>query len=141
MNAKQKSFCDYYLISLNACEAAEKAGYNRHSSGLLMQKDYIKNYIESKMQEVDYTRIATLDEILSKLTQIVRGEYFNDDDKKTRVSNIIKACELLGKRFGAWDDNKTINFNNLTIVNDIKKEDLEEAKNMLASDVIDITET
>lgn len=119
VNEKQKKFCDLYLLTLNASQAAVDAGYNKHTAGLLMANEKVKNYLKERMQDVDYTRIATLDEILAKLTSIVRGDYFNDDDKKTRVSNIIRACELLGKRYGAWEEAKNYNIENLTIINDI----------------------
>ncbi len=119
MNLKQKEFVEHYLVTLNASKSAELAGYNKHTAGLLMQNQKVKNAITERMQEVDFTRIATLDEILARLTQIARGELFEEDDKKTRVANIIRACELLGKRYGAWEEAKNINIDKLTIINDI----------------------
>jgi len=119
MNAKQKLFVDNYLITLNASKSAEMAGYNKHTAGLLMQNEKIKEALQKRMNDVDFTKIATLDEILARLTQIARGELFEDDDKKTRVANIIRACELLGKRYGAWEEAKNINIDKLTIINDI----------------------
>ena len=65
MTAKQKRFCDEYLIDLNATQAAIRAGYSKKAARQVgnenMSKPYIKNYIEERMQEKEDSLIAKQD--------------------------------------------------------------------------------
>lgn len=71
MTNKQKVFCDEYLISLNAKDAAIKAGYSKASAKLIgcenLTKPYIKEYIEKKMKEREERTEITQDMVLQEL--------------------------------------------------------------------------
>ncbi len=115
MTAKQKRFCDEYLIDLNATQAAIRAGYSKKAARQVgnenMSKPYIKNYIEERMQEKEDSLIAKQDEVLKYLTSVMRGESKSSvlamagdgvqeviqkpPDERERT----KAAELLGKRY------------------------------------------
>ncbi len=123
LNAKQKVFCDEYLIDLNATQAAIRAGYSHrtaYSIGQRLLKNVeIETYIAERMAEKDAKRIATQDEVLEYLTNVLRGatqaeivvvenvgNYMSEartmqkaPDEKER----LRAAELLGKRYGLWD--------------------------------------
>lgn len=79
MTAKQKRFCDEYLIDLNATQAAIRAGYSEktaYSSGQRMLKNVeVKDYIEQRMAEKEAELIADQDEVLKYLTSVMRREY------------------------------------------------------------------
>ena len=78
MTAKQKRFCDEYLIDLNATQAAIRAGYSpktaRNIANENLTKPNIKAYIEKRMKEKEDNLIALQDEVLRYLTSVMRGE-------------------------------------------------------------------
>lgn len=116
LSERQKRFCDEYLISLNATQAAIKAGYSQKYAGQnadkLLKNPKIKAFISERLDKKEKTRIATQDEILEYFTRVMRGEsqsavlarteegaehvIFKPPDEKER----LKAAEQLGKRFG-----------------------------------------
>lgn len=120
MTAKQKRFCDEYIIDLNATQAAIRAGYSKKAARQVgnenMSKPYIKNYIEERMQEKEDSLIAKQDEVLKYLTSVMRGESKSSvlamagdgvqeviqkpPDERERT----KAAELLGKRYRLFTD-------------------------------------
>ena len=55
MTAKQKRFCDEYLIDLNATQAAIRAGYSKRTARQIGKENLtkldIKEYIEKRMEE------------------------------------------------------------------------------------------
>lgn len=118
MTAKQQRFCDEYIISLNATQAAIKAGYAEKyahtNANKLLQITTIKEYIAERMAEKDEELIASQDEVLQYLTKVMRGKSRSSvlartasgaekviekpPDEKERT----KAAELLGKRYGVF---------------------------------------
>lgn len=124
MTAKQKRFCDEYLIDLNATQAAIRSGYSAKTARKIGQENLtkpdIKAYIAERMAEKESSLIATQDEVLKYLTQVLRGESKSEivvvesvgdfmseartmkkaPDEKER----LKAAELLGKRYGLYTE-------------------------------------
>lgn len=120
MTAKQKRFCDEYLIDLNATQAAIRAGYSKKTAKEMgnenLTKPHIKNYIDERMKEKEDSLIAKQDEVLKYLTSVMRGESKSSvlamagdgvqeviekpPDEKERT----KAAELLGKRYRLFTD-------------------------------------
>lgn len=100
MTPKQQAFCDYYIASGNATEAAIKAGYSEKTARFVgsenLTKPYIKSYIDEHMQKAHTSRIATAEEILEYLSSVVRNTA-----EQTRERT--KAAELLGKRYALFD--------------------------------------
>lgn len=78
MTAKQKRFCQEYLISLNATDAAIKAGYSKKSARSVGQENLtkpdIKNYIAEKLQEIEDAKIMDAKEVMERLTAVGRRE-------------------------------------------------------------------
>ena len=120
MSAKQQRFCDEYIISLNATQAAIKAGYTEkyaHTNVTkLLQNTTVKEYIAARMAEKESELIADQDEVLKYLTSVLRGNSYSSvlalcgdgcqeviekcPDEKER----LKAAELLGKRYGLYTE-------------------------------------
>lgn len=120
MTAKQKRFCDEYLIDLNATQAAIRAGYSKKNANNIasenLAKPNIKKYIDERMAEKEDSLIAKQDEVLKYLTSVMRGESKSSvlamagdgvqeviekpPDEKERT----KAAELLGKRYRLFTD-------------------------------------
>lgn len=124
LTAKQKLFCDEYIISLNATQAAIKAGYSKKTARKIaaenLTKPVIQNYISERMEQKESSLIATQDEVLQYLTSVLRGESQTTDtllvgigdgwqevqevEKKPSEKDRLKAAELLGKRYGLYTD-------------------------------------
>ena len=124
LTAKQKLFCDEYIISLNATQAAIKAGYSKKTARKIaaenLTKPVIQSYISGRMKQKESSLIATQDEVLQYLTSVLRGESQTTDavlvgigdgcqevqevEKKPSEKDRLKAAELLGKRYGLYTD-------------------------------------
>ncbi|MEN3133293.1 MULTISPECIES: terminase small subunit [Bacillus cereus group] len=135
LTPKQQAFCDYYIETGNATEAAKKAGYSEKTAKDMgsenLAKPHLKSYIEKRMAEKDEERVASQDEILHFLTNVMRGEtteqipvgqgegYFELQDKDTYVKDRVKAAELLGKRHMMWTEKKEVSVTVPTFVDDV----------------------
>jgi phage terminase small subunit len=124
LTAKQKRFCDEYLIDLNATQAAIRAGYSNKyantNASKLLQITTIKEYIDARMAEKESELIADQDEVLRYLTSVLRGESQSTELvvegtgegcseartilKEPSEKDRLKAAELLGKRYGLYTD-------------------------------------
>lgn len=124
MTAKQRRFCDEYLIDLNATQAAIRAGYSSNyantNASKLLQITTIKDFLQKRMAEKEKELIADQDEVLRYLTAVMRGQSSAEivvvegtgegysearaiqkaPDEKER----LKAAELLGKRYGLYTE-------------------------------------
>lgn len=142
LTARQKRFCDEYLVDLNATQAAIRAGYSRKTAYSIgvenLKKPEIKKYIEQRMAEKEKELIADQDEVLKYLTSVLRGESRSTEiviegigdgmseartiKKEPSEKDKLKAAELLGKRYGLYTDKVDIDATEaVTIINDIPK--------------------
>lgn len=115
-----------------------------------LTKPYIQEYIEKLMNDKHSGLIASQDEVLETLTAVMRREkkeqvvtserhrksFFDDEGRKvtedmeipvtveidTRISDVNKAAELLGKRYGLFSDKVSIEGTTKVVIVD----DLEE---------------
>jgi phage terminase small subunit len=143
MTKKQELFCEYYIESLNATDAAIKAGYSNNTAAALAHRmlklDYILEFISKRMESKFKVIIASQDEILATLTDIMRKNAYveisyvekNTGELKTykkypTFSEVIKAAELLGKRYNMWNDKQLIEIQDhdihVTIEGDVDNE-------------------
>ena len=78
LTAKQKMFCDEYLIDLNATQAAIRAGYSEKTARSIGQenltKPAIREYIDQRMAEKEAALVADQDEVMKYLTAVMRRE-------------------------------------------------------------------
>lgn len=78
MTVKQQRFCDFYIISGNATDAAIQAGYSKKTANRIgsenLDKPAIKAYIDARMTELQSERVADQQEILEYLTAVMRRE-------------------------------------------------------------------
>ena len=124
MTAKQRIFCEEYLIDLNATQAAIRAGYSKKTAYSIgvenLRKPELKKYIDERMAEKQSALIADQDEVLRYLTAVMRGESRSsvvvvestgdftsaarEMEKAPDEKEKLKAAELLGKRYGIYTE-------------------------------------
>lgn len=132
LTEKQKRFCDYYLETGNAAEAAIKAGYSKKTARITgcenLTKPNIKEYLESRQREADSKRIATADEVLIYLTDVMRGQIKDQFDLDAPLQERTRAAEALAKRFRLYDSSFMNDFEKRKNELQLKELELKNAK-------------
>lgn len=137
MNARQKRFCDEYLIDCNATQAAIRAGYSPKTAKVtgakMLTKANLKAYIDEQLERIHNEKTADAQEVLEYLTAVMRGQHTEQTlqligDGVQKIADIdvsakerLKAAELIGKRYGMFKDNVGIDLEPVVIVNDLKE--------------------
>ena len=127
LNDQQIAFCEHYVATLNATQAAIDAGYSektaRQQGSRLLTNANIKVFIDALLQELEDQRIAKADEVLQFLTAAMRGEVKDSFDLDPSLQDRMKAAELLGKRYNLFTDKHEIEgkLEPVTIINDIPR--------------------
>lgn len=124
MNARQKRFCEEYLIDCNAAQAAIRAGYSEKTAYSIgdenLKKPELKAYIDEQLELLHNEKTADAQEVLEYLTAVLRGESSSEIvvvegcgngvsearrvTKKPDEKDRLKAAELLGKRYRLFTD-------------------------------------
>ena len=124
LNEKQKKFIEEYVICLNATEAAKKAGYSKKTAYSIgqenLKKPEIKKAIYEYLKKIQDEKIADAKEVMEHLTRVLRGEQMEETiviegqgngiskarkiKKEISPKDRLKAAELLGKRYGLFND-------------------------------------
>lgn len=137
MNARQKRFCDEYLIDCNATQAAIRAGYSPKTAKVtgakMLTNANLKAYIDEQLERIHNEKTADAQEVLEYLTAVMRGQHTEQTlqligDGVQKIADIdvsakerLKAAELIGKRYGMFKDNVGIGLEPVVIVNDLKE--------------------
>lgn len=112
LTPKQKDFCEYYLQTGNAAEAARLAGYSDKTARVIgpenLSKPAISEYITTRRAEMDKALIADADEVLKFFTDTMRGEVKDQFGLDPSLADRIKAAELLGKRYRLFTDKVSV---------------------------------
>lgn len=99
LNARQKAFCEYYVASGNATDAAIKAGYKEKNARFIgsenLTKANIKKYIEELQEKAKGNRIMTAIERREFLTSMIKDGVVKDTDR-------LKALDILNKMDGEY---------------------------------------
>lgn len=105
LTPKQKDFCEYYLQTGNATEAAKRAGYSEKTAYSIGQenlnKPVISEYIANRRAEMDKTLIADSDEVLRFYSAVMRGEVKDQFGLDASLGDRLKAGDSLMKRYAA----------------------------------------
>ena len=108
LNARQKSFCEFYVASGNATEAAIKAGYKEKYAGVnadkLLKNTNIQKYIEELQEKAKGNRIMTAIERREFLTSMIKDGAVKDTDR-------LKALDILNKMDGEYTQKVEVNGN------------------------------
>ena len=102
LTLKQKKFCEEYIKSGNATEAARNAGYKAKSARAIgaenLTKPAIADYIRQRLNELDAKMVADANEILKFYTSVMRGEVKDQFGLESSLSDRLKAADSLSKR-------------------------------------------
>ena len=127
LTAKQRIFCNEYLIDMNATRAYKKAYPNikndataGQAGSRLLKNVKIKSYIEEQLKKIEDKSIADATEVMKYLTKVLRGEEVEEMivvegvgegcsearrmNKALNQKDRIKAAELLGKRYALFTE-------------------------------------
>lgn len=127
MTVKQEKFCVAYAKHGNATRAYKEAGYSVKNDGAagvlahnLLKNDKIKTRLAQLADEYRTPAIADIQEIQERLTAAIRQELEEEQivvegcgdgvsqavvkKRKTQLREVLKACELLAKMQGAFND-------------------------------------
>ena len=120
MTPRQQKFCDEYLISGNATEAAIKAGYSRKTAKQTgsenLSKPDLRAYIDEQLAKIHSAKIADAEEVMKYLTSVMRGEHTEQvlklvgegvqtvTDIDVSAKERLKAAELIGKRYSLFTE-------------------------------------
>ena len=120
MTAKQKRFCEEYLVDCNATQAAIRTGYSKKTARAVGQRLLtnvdIRKYIEQQFQKLKTEKIADAQEVLEYLTSVMRGEQKEQValltgegvqdlvQKDVSAKDRLKAAELIGKRYALFTE-------------------------------------
>lgn len=114
LTAKQRKFCDEYIKSGNATEAYFKAGYQiksneaaRANASRMLTKANIKEYVETRLKQLESEKIAGAREVLEYLSSVMRGEQTESvatargvfPDVPVSAKDRISAAKELLKRY------------------------------------------
>ncbi len=101
MNPRRKAFCEAYLTSGNAAQAAREAGYSertaRSAGQRLLTFADVQEYLKQRNEEISKANTADIEEIREFWTTTMR-------DTGQKTGDRLKASELLAKTFGAFLD-------------------------------------
>ena len=120
LTQKQQRFVDEYIISGNATQAAIRAGYSKKTARFVgaenLTKPNIKDELEKRNAEIKSQKTMDMQEVMERLAAIARGETVEQQvtnkgtvvEIEPKISEQIRAMELIGKRYGAWTDKKEV---------------------------------
>ena len=105
LTPKQKRFCEEYLKSANASEAAKKAGYSLKTAPFIgaenLKKPQISAYIKRRMGEQEAALVADANEVLQFYSAVMRGEVKDQFGMDASLADRLKAADSLAKRLAA----------------------------------------
>lgn len=116
MTERQKRFAEYYIETGNARQAAIRAGYSQGYAEHVKRQKAVKEYLKERLGGMEEERVASANEILKFLTDVMRGAA-GDDDKACSLR--MKAAEMIAKRMGYFREDGLDAPEGAVIVDDI----------------------
>ena len=141
LNDRQRMFVHNYLLTGSVPEASKRAGYNSKHGWALINRPDINNFIKEHHKYWTNEEIASVEEVLVHLSDMVRGEATDviinaKTGKKETIPAPtlarLKALEHLAKAYGMAQN--TININGYITHEDTPRREVitvEELKNMV----------
>lgn len=141
LTTKQRTFCEEYIVDLNATQAAIRAGYSAHTaqeqgSRLLsnvMVQDYLRELMEARSKRTQITADYVLEaivETIERCRQNVRPMAYKDGSPVLTEAQegelaqafsfdagaVLRGAELLGKHLKMFSDKQEIEVTNRKVI-------------------------
>lgn len=104
LTLKQQKFCDYYIETGNATEAAKRAGYSEKTARVIGQENLLKpaisDYINIRIEKAADERIASSQRILEFFTNVMDNKITDAFGLEASLDTRIEAAKNLAKRRG-----------------------------------------
>ena len=111
MTHRQKAFADIYVTTGNATQSAVEAGYSRRSArttgARMLANADVAARIAGQIEKLECERIATADEVMQFLSDVMRGRVKDQFGLDPALSDRLVAARELLKRFDAADGGNT----------------------------------
>jgi len=112
LTAKQKAFCDEYLIDLNATQAAIRAGYSVKTAQVISAENLAKPIIAERIENLQTERAKRCaidaDMVLAGILKVVEdATEMKETESGTTMKNhtaALRGYELLGKHLALFTD-------------------------------------
>lgn len=103
LTPKQRIWADTFIETGNGLEADRRAGYKQRMSDTNGQVPAIKQYIDMRMQPTAEKRIASADEVLQFLTDVMMGRVKDQFGLDASLQDRTNAAKELMKRYAVAD--------------------------------------
>lgn len=107
LTEKQRRFVDWYLETGNATEAALKAGYSKKAAQQIgsenLLKPVIQKAIDRRNKEIADAKKADIDEVLTYLTSVMRGEQSDEQIASIGLGNGVTKIKRVETRVTTRD--------------------------------------
>ena len=103
LTPKQRIWADTYIETGNGLEADRRAGYKQRMSDTNGHIPAVKAYIAQRMQPTAEKRIATADEVLQFLTDVMMGKVKDQFGLDASLQDRTNAAKELMKRYAVAD--------------------------------------
>lgn len=95
LSERERRFCEAYIGGESGAQAARSAGYSSRSAkeqaARLLTKDNIKEHLQTISGEMHRDRVASAEEALAAVTEILRGNMTNNRDRLKAAEMILRA--------------------------------------------------
>lgn len=103
LTPKQRIWADTFIETGNGLEADRRAGYKQRMSDTNGQIPAIKQYIDMRMKPSAEKRIASADEVLQFLTDVMLGRVKDQFGLDASLQDRTNAAKELMKRYAVAD--------------------------------------
>lgn len=104
LNAKQKRFCEEYVVDLNATQASIRAGYSKKTGGIIgfehLSKPKIQAYIAELQAQIAKDNKITIRSVIERIDYIA--------DEAEEDATRLKALDMLMKFLGGYNADKVV---------------------------------
>lgn len=98
LTAKQLRFCEEYIVSMNATQAAIRAGYSKKTAGEMgyenLRKPQIRAHIDGKLKQLALTSDETL-KSLSDIAKSSLNDYFTINEIIQTTQELISLTDYI----------------------------------------------
>lgn len=97
----EQAFISAFIVCKNVSEAVRQAGYKSKRPEIygraLLEREYIREEISYRLQQIEEAKIADASEIMRFYTSVMRGEVLDQFGIEASLDTRIKAANELAK--------------------------------------------